>query len=747
MLARHLRTAGLARPQVLVRVAARLREQGVTDPDEALALTELVAPAGQADGAAGAPAVRFHSATERHVLIRRVVERLAQERAVVVWLDDVQWGLDALAFAAHLLDAQAAAPAPVLLVLCARAEALAERRPEAERWRALAARVEVVHVAVGPLELEHRSALVRELLGLSGELAARVEERTAGNPLFAVQLVEDWVERHVLEPSEGGFRLQPGARAELPDDLHEVWAARVARVLAGRPDADAEGRGLELAAVLGQVVDTAEWQAVCDRAGGARASPDLVETLAAQRLAQTSKREAAARWSFIHGMLRESLERRAREAGRWEAHHRACARALEERLGAAAAGAPTPGPAERRDLERLGRHLVAAGEREAALSPLLRSARHRIGAGDYLVAEALLDDRERALAELALPAGDARWGEGWVLWSQAVLMQGRVAEAGRRAAAALRAARRWGWREVEARALLERARVTWDRGQLDRTARRLHDAERAALAAGVPALAADARRSMATVLMARGAFDEAAQAYRAAHEDFAALGDEAGAGLCCQGLGLVYTQAGRLDEAHDQLQRAWAHFERGGSRVGLAGCRKALADVARLRGALEEAEAGYREACVRHEALGSADAVIAEANLGLVLLDRGRWAEARVVLEACLRRFDERGRVALVGCTHACLLPCLAGEGDWPAWDRHLARATALLAETGFTYLDIARSAHLAGDMARGAGEPARARAAYALALRQWRALGRADDAARAQASFSSIVPDSPAAP
>jgi hypothetical protein len=53
-------------------------------------------------------------------------------------------------------------------------------------------------IDVGALGPEHHASLVHELLGLEGALATQVKERTAGNPLFAVQLVGDWVQRGVL---------------------------------------------------------------------------------------------------------------------------------------------------------------------------------------------------------------------------------------------------------------------------------------------------------------------------------------------------------------------------------------------------------------------------------------------------------------------------------------------------------------------------------------------------------------------
>ena len=56
----------------------------------------------------------------------------------------------------------------------------------------------------------HPRRLVEELLRLDPGLAARVAERTDGNPLFAVQRVGDWVERGVLVPTARGLALDAG---------------------------------------------------------------------------------------------------------------------------------------------------------------------------------------------------------------------------------------------------------------------------------------------------------------------------------------------------------------------------------------------------------------------------------------------------------------------------------------------------------------------------------------------------------
>lgn len=75
---------------------------------------------------------------------------------------------------------------------------------------------------------------MEHLLGLTGELSATVAERTQGNPLFAVQLIGDWVNRGVLVVGNGGFELAPGVEAPVPDAVHDLWTRRLDRILGHR---------------------------------------------------------------------------------------------------------------------------------------------------------------------------------------------------------------------------------------------------------------------------------------------------------------------------------------------------------------------------------------------------------------------------------------------------------------------------------------------------------------------------------
>ncbi len=204
------------------------------------------------------------------------------------------------------------------------------------------------------------------------------------------------------------------------------------------------------------------------------------------------------------------------------------------------------------------------------------------------------------------------------------------------------------------------------------------------------------------------------------------------------GLAEFARRRGELDEAVEAIEEARRLFDAGGVRWGRAMGANILAEVRRAQGDLEAAEAGYREALEVFVAIGATHAIFPEINLSVVLIERARSDEARQCLEATLGSLARRHMEDLAGELHCCLLPCVAADGDWEAWDRHASTGIALLKSTGSVDPDTAKVAGLAASLVAEAGHPDRARTAYTLAIAQLRALGRdADEAAMLEAKLS----------
>ncbi len=708
LVAAHYRVVGLPTTPLLERLEQELRLEGVDHDYEWRALAGLVSGEGPERGKAEGARPRQASLVsttpaERNVLLTRMLHRAAADRPAIVWIDDVQWGGESLALVEHVLSE--APDLPCLFLLTARDELLEDRPAERKRLDLLAADARARTARIGALGHEDTATLIERLLGLSGDLARRVERRVEGNPLFAVQLVGDWVERGVLVAGPEGFVLRPGERGDLPDDLHAVWLGRVEQALRGRP---VEMRALlELAAVLGLSVDAQEFADAC-AALGARFPDDLLEPLLLHRLVVPGE----AGWSFAHGMLRESLERSARDEGRAAALHDACARMLGLREG------------QRGVAERLAHHLAEAGQREAAIEPFLVAARERLGGSQFEQAFALLDRRDRLLGELGVPESDPRALDGAVVRANVHRLHWEFDEAERCASRALDVATQAGYLRGRAEAIVMLAHCARQRGDLELAMDRNRQAF--GLFERLDDMDGRARMLLAMGLVAQqeGDLDRSVEMCERARSLFAIADNALVEANCVLALGHVHRQRRSHDAARAYYESARVMFDRLGNQASVGHCVNGLAEVARYQGDLAAAEAGYREALAIQTAVGSKSAFIPRLNLGLVLTQRGEYEAARELLEAGLPVLERAGQRGFLAFLHVSLLPCAAHAADRNAWDSHYAQAHALLAETKMVDTDIAASAELAGDLQQAAGDAERARQAWAIARAQWESLG-----------------------
>ncbi len=695
MMARHLRCAGLTRGEIIDRTRRLLRIWKLEDEAEVAGLAELMAPGtGEDAGHTGSRPSRPQTAAERFDLVERRCRRLARQRPVLILLDDLHWSAESIAFADHLLRV---ADLPVLILATVRDEALAERPLESAAVDELLALPGASSLEVPPLSPGERAALVQQLLGLSGGLAAQVEERTHGNPLFAVQLVGDWVQRGVLEVGEAGFVLRPGEEARFPDDLHQVWSARVGRLLDNLPAGS--GDALEIGAALGPDVYRIEWETAC-RAVGSPDPPELVEGLVMNHLAVRTEEG----WRFVHPMLRESLERMAREAGRWPGHNRGCAAML---LGRAAAG-------ERGVAERLGRHLLLAGQPASAVDFLLRGAGERRETSDYSAAQLLLAQRDEALQTLSAGRRDSRWGDGWVLRARIHLHQGQLDEVFRWAGRAVTGGADGEWVRIRSEALRLLGDAARRRGNL----RQSVDLYERCLSTDDPHGVAASLWGLADVLRQRGDLERARELFDRSKRLYREIGDDHGVADHLIGMADLARQRRDAAEAEHWYRKAHYRFEALGNQYGVARSLNGLGEAARLGDDLARAGGLYLQSLGILERLSSADGLFPRVNLALVDLGGGRFTEAREGLEEIrgqLEGLDWRG---LLACVHAGLLACAAHGRAWGAWETSFGRLTGLLASSGLQDPDIAWCAELSAKLAEDAGREAWARAARGLTVR-----------------------------
>ncbi len=148
--------------------------------------------------------------------------------APTAWvIEDLHWaGADLLAFF-EAAAARGGAPGTRLVVASARPSLL----DRAAGWGAMdpvAGRHVLDLPTLAPLDA---SALVEALVGgaVDDELAARIAERSDGNPLFIEELLRTWVSVGVLtEDASGSFRLEVApADLPLPTSVQAVYAAQL----------------------------------------------------------------------------------------------------------------------------------------------------------------------------------------------------------------------------------------------------------------------------------------------------------------------------------------------------------------------------------------------------------------------------------------------------------------------------------------------------------------------------------------
>ena len=567
MIERSLRCWGLPRPDLV----ALLRSEHPMLPQQDLSeLVELIRPREDDQPAGDLAEVQLKEPADRHRVLTRYLEVRTAARPVVLWMDDVQWGHASLRFLHHLVAERPTLP--LLTLLTVRDEA------KTAETDALLDGLPATRLVISPLSADARRALIQELLRLDTSLAAEVDARTQGHPLFAVQLVGDWVTRGVLVVGKDGFELHPGATAELPEAIDGLWNRRVDRLLSDRA-ADDEAT-LEVAGLLGQRVDADVWRSACERAG-LLPDPRLWEALIAQGLATAD----AAGFSFVHGLLAESLAARGSRSGRVASHADAIIEVLRD---------------------------LAQGTRPSTAAPLLMQA-----------------------VRLARSHRPEKWSQLASALALSHRHLGEVDEARHLLEVALRDAREEGDRAMEAQLLR-------NHGDLYRDTGRMALAEETYVAALAVFREQGDEEGAGLVLNSLGNVHshscrptEAQTCYEAAIVLLRRTGHRKAEGSALANLGLVELGRGRLREAAARFERALeVHRETGNRRneaIVLSNLGLVLTDFGRL----EDAQAYATAALAIHRELGN------RRGEGDVLTDLGRMHLVSEHLPAAHKALEE----------------------------------------------------------------------------------------------------------
>jgi serine/threonine protein kinase/tetratricopeptide (TPR) repeat protein len=585
------------------------------------------------------------TSAQRLATLADILSRLAADRPLVLWLDDLHWGRDARALV-EVLRARGDVPALILGTSVPSALADDPRGP-----------AEVLSllgdlngkISLSPLDTAGSRALARATLDLEDHLAASIEAKAAGHPLLLISLLESWLLSGSLEPGPHGFRLRNFAPVGLPADLRTAVDALIEQALAGRRADD--GWALEVAGALGESFEIRGWARACMLAGVAP-SADLVPHLFAEGLWRPAE-DVGGDPYFASPVFHAAVKDRARRSGYEARWHRACAAWLTETRGAP---------------ERIGRHLLRAGEALSAVAPLLDATEAALEAADLGTAGrwlARLDDAVRASGVQDQPPGiRARL-------ARATLLVLRGTAAGAEGAdheieAVIEAS--GGLPRVAARAWMLKGRRLTRKRRFDAAFDAL---DRAAAHAGADAaLRAQTEVHRGNLLLHLGRIDEAEEALRRARPGANALPSEMG--RLCLAAGRVARSRGDLEVAESRAREAIRWFESAGSGWGRLAGQDLVADLAADRGEWSAAEAGYRETERGYLALGLRQSEVSRLHLAWVALRAGRYAEARATFDHAIGVFGAWGAPVYQDLAWAGRLAADAAAGDGGAVDEAL---------------------------------------------------------------------------
>ncbi|MGA2046742.1 MAG: AAA family ATPase [Terracidiphilus sp.] len=354
------------------------------DGDAACRVLERMAPAwlgsGRENGAGITPATR-PAAQERTIGdLCGALEELAAETPLILIFEDLHWADESTL---HLISALARRRAPAKLIVivtyCPRNGAirLGEDPLQGLKEDLLMRRL-CIEMPLDPLKKAAARALIGRELGQEGlppGLVDFVYQRSEGNPLFVIAIVEHLVAQGVLVRSEanrsgpvgqtGLWELRvpfPETEAGLPEQLARMVELEIERL------SEDEQRMLEAASLMSVAFpawavaaalakDPVEIEEACD---GLARRLHFVVRAGQDELPDGTK---SAFYVFAHGLYREVLYQRQAATRRARRHIR-----IAERLGELFAGR------EANVAREIAMHYEAAGELERATSVLESAA-------------------------------------------------------------------------------------------------------------------------------------------------------------------------------------------------------------------------------------------------------------------------------------------------------------------------------------------------------------------------------------
>ena len=485
---------------------------------------------------------------QRWSVVRRVLERIAKDRPVLVWFDDLHLA------SRNTFDMLArlrrdATDLRLMIVATARSEALETDLDAALRMEAMRTDWNGKVIELKLLAAADTDELLRATLPLNDDAVARACEQSRGNPLFALQLVHAWAGGGYLKLEEGEYKVPDEALRGRPITTAELWDERLRAV-------PTELRlSAYAAAALGEDIRGNVLRALVSSLG-----MDARDAMSALTQAQILLPAGNDQFRWPHALLQEHLLQRLHERNDAPAVFRIAANAL----------AKHPAVGSRRIMKHRVMNLLRAGDDDIAAGLMFRfiSGSWRRGRDTA----ATLDDLQLLEGRVTGPASAE-----YSLWrAEALRHIGRLDEARDQANAARGAFVQGGdaAREAHAKRLL--GHISSDVGSPAKGRIQVEDALARFELLGDEQGKAQAQVVLGEIDYLLGDHVRARAELLDASARCSATGDVLGRAQCLILLALTETAAGGYQRARALLTDARAEFERIGYQLGLAQCDVAL---------------------------------------------------------------------------------------------------------------------------------------------------------------------------
>jgi len=626
----------------------------------------------------------------RFLVIKRLLQRLAADRPVLMWLDDLHLASPNTFEVLGRLKRDAP-ELPLLVVATARSETLATDLDAALRMEALRAAWGGRVMELKALATEETERLLRSALPLADSAVRRAVEQSRGNPLFALQLLYAWAGGGYLTLDGGRYRVPDHALRGRPITTAELWDERV-RAIPTELRLSAYS-----AAALGADVRGDVLKMLCASLG-----MDPRDALVALTRAQILLAAGDDQFHWPHALLQEHLIERLNERNDAPAVYRLAANAL----------AKHPAVGSRRIMKHRVANLLKAGDDEMAAKLMFDFIRASWRRGR---------DTAATLRDLEMLQGrlhGANAAEAALWRAESLRYMGRLDEARAEAESARGAFEHAGDAVNGANAMRLLAHIASDLGQLAQGRALVAQALERYAQMSDTAGRAQAEFVLGEIDYLLGDHARSRTTLNRALERCTRVGDVLCRAQCLWLLAVIEESAGAFQRGRDLLAQARTEFDGIGYVLGVAQCDLALGhadhrafDFVSARARTLAARASFRETqnprgeagCERLLAMVALDsddfdAAEAHARVALKIFERLQdpWGELEaklLVAQVALARNDEATSSLVGACDQA------VPEEAEPRQHRHLTRAWFAQRQRrwadAIVELDAARSAYL----------------------------------------------------